>query len=246
MSACIVVGHLDYGEADRIVRFLTPDKGRVSAMARRLRASKRRFAGALELGNRVKIEWGKGRGALPPVKAVDVLAAPRLARADLHRIAYLSWGCELCAALAPEGGRAEKLYRLLEVWLELLEVEGEAPGVASRLALEAKALTFAGLTPALTRDARDGGDLGLKKVSFDAEAGGAVAWSGRGVKVDPKWLEVMERFRRTPLKETLGLAPPDRRAHWILADFAEYHLGRPLKSRSMLTVMDGGGPHDTG
>ncbi len=246
MSACIVVGGLDYGEADRILRFLTADQGRVSAMARRLRASKRRFAGVLELGNKVEIEWGKGRGSLASVKGVDLLSAPRLARTDLQRLAFLSWGCELCASLAPEGGRAEKLYGLLEVWLELLEREGPPPGVASRLALEAKALTFAGLTPALTRDARTGWPLRDAAAGFDAEAGGAILWAGRGVKVKRQWLEVLERLRHTPLAETRDLGAPDRRAHWLLADFAEHHLGRALKSRSMLTVMDRNPMHDTG
>jgi len=244
MRGWIVVGGLDYGESDRIVRFLTPENGRMDALGRRARASKRRFAGALELGNRVVVEMGKARGSLPVLHSADVLSTPTLARKELERLALLNWGCELCAALAPEGGDGAKLYRLLEVWLELLERDDGAPGAASRLALEAKALTFAGLTPSLLLDARDGSRLG-GWVGFSLEAGGGIVWPGHGKRMQASALASLEHLRQTPLNETLHLPPPEGAVHWLLADFTEYHLGRELKSRSMLSMMGSDASHDT-
>ena len=63
----IVVGLVDLGEADRIVRLLTADEGRTSVLARGARGSRRRYGGVFELGARVQVERGRGRGPLPSV-----------------------------------------------------------------------------------------------------------------------------------------------------------------------------------
>jgi hypothetical protein len=130
------------------------------------------------------------------------------------------------------------------VWLDLLERDDATPGVASRLALEAKALTFAGLTPSLLLDAKDRSRL-EGWVGFSLEAGGGVAWPGYGERIRASSLGDLEHLRKTPLSETLHLAPPEGAVHWLLADFTEYHLGRALRSRSMLSMMGPTASHDT-
>ena len=46
----VVLASVDYGEADRVVTLFTRGRGRLTAFAAGARKSKRRFAGALELG----------------------------------------------------------------------------------------------------------------------------------------------------------------------------------------------------
>jgi len=233
----VVIGTVDLGEADRIARLLSPDQGRWSVMVRRARASRKRFAGLLQTGNQVVLHTHRGRGQLPVLSSGDLARGPRRARADLDRIALLAYGCELCAALAPEHHPAHRLYRLLVTWLDLLE--GEAlPGEASRMALEAKALTFAGLTPALVRCARCGGPVEDPMV-FDPEAGGALhSRCGGGRAVSTHQLLTLEALRRTPLAATPSAqAPPVR---WLLSDFTQHQLGRPLRSRGLLEGLVGG------
>ena len=134
----VVVGWVDLGESDRILRVLTPTEGRISAVVRGARSSKRRFAASTELGSRIQLVRSR-RGALRSVTQLDRIASPNRARDELERIGLLAYGCELCAALSPEEASADKLYLLLVSWLALLE--GEAtPGDASRSALEAKAV----------------------------------------------------------------------------------------------------------
>ncbi len=236
MSAWIVVGGTNLGESDRVIRFLSPTEGRVALVARAARASRRRFAGLLELGNRLTVQRQRGRGSLQRLVSVDRVSTPSLARTELERIALLAYGCELCAALAPEGGPAPRLHRLLEVWLDVLE-GATPPGVSSRLALEAKALTFAGLAPALVLCARTGAPL-PPRAGFDPSAGGAVASGGKAVPASE--LVTLEGLRRTPLSETPTQRPPGASVHWVLADFIEYQLGRPLRSRPLLTDLAGG------
>jgi DNA repair protein RecO (recombination protein O) len=45
----VVLSRTDYGEADRILHFLTPDHGKISAIAKGVRKSKSKLAGGIEL-----------------------------------------------------------------------------------------------------------------------------------------------------------------------------------------------------
>lgn len=229
--ACVVVGAVDYGDSDRIVRLLSAEQGRSACMVRRARGGKGAAAG-LDLGARVRVELRQGRGGLPSLRHVEIDQVPHAARKDIVRLALLAYACEICAGLAPEHEEARNLARLLETWLDLLEGE-QTPGACSRFALEAKALTFAGLTPALLHCARCGLPL-TSPATFDAEAGGAQhQHCGAGVEVEPRSLEALELLRRTPLANTVDL-PELPGVRWLLADFVRFHLGRQVKSRALL------------
>lgn len=228
----IVVGHADLGESDRIIRLLTAESGRISAVARGARRSKKRFAGALDPGTRLDVTIRAGRGALPTLVSADIRHAPNRARADFSRIAAMLYACEVCGALAPEGDDAARLFGLLEVWLDVLEGE-HTPGTASRIALEAKALTFAGLCPALAHCARCGDAL-TGELVFSDEAGGALhAWCGTGQPIQPAMLQALEALRRTPLRDTVRQAWTG--PAWLIGDFLRYQLGHPIRARGLLT-----------
>jgi DNA repair protein RecO (recombination protein O) len=232
----IVVGRTDVGEADRVVRLLTPGLGRVDVIARGARASRRRFGGALEVGTRIRASWRRGRGELPVLVAADVIRAPHRARDAFGRLVLLVYGCDVVATLSEHGLEAERGFGLLERWLELVEGEA-APGDASRVALEAKALTFSGLTPRLTTCAVCGAPL-AGRVRFDAESGGGVhPWCGPGAEVDAADLVRLETLRRAPLADTPGGTVPVG-ARWLLATFLEHHARRPLRSRALLGAED--------
>jgi DNA repair protein RecO (recombination protein O) len=230
----IVVGAVDLGESDRIVRLLSAEEGRGSVVARGARSSRRRFAGATELGTRVRVGRNRTTG-LPAATALERLDGPNRARSEIERIALLAYGAELCAALAPEGLAAVKLYRLLVRWLEVLEADPR-PDDASRVALETKALTFAGLAPALVVCSACRERLTDPAV-FDAESGGGLharCGGGRSVAVASLW--VAEALRRTPLADAPGVPVPDD-LRWLLSDFAQHQLGRPLHSRALLATL---------
>ncbi|MCB9678576.1 MAG: DNA repair protein RecO [Alphaproteobacteria bacterium] len=226
----VVLGHVDLGEADRIVRLLTAEEGRISLLARGARSSRKRFGGLLDLGMRVRVERARGRGLLARIADVELVEAVDRARTEIERIALLAYGCELVGRLAGEDVPAPRLAHLLVVWLELLE--GEAmPGSASRQSLEGKALTFSGLLPSLTTCAAcdqplEGG------VRFDYEHGPVHVECGLGTPVTAAALARLEELRRTPLFETPGQAPSP--AGWVLAEHAQHQLGGVLKSRGLL------------
>lgn len=225
-ETAVVVGGTALGESDRIVRLLSPRIGRFSVVARRARASKRRFAGAFELGNEIVLD-ARG-GELPVVSNVEVTRAPRLAREELLRIALLCFGCEIAGALAPEYAAADRLHGLLCHWLARLE-DPVPPPASLHVAFEAKALTFAGVGPRLVRCARCGLEL-ADPVTWDVEGGGGRhAACAPGPLVPAALLGAVEVLRRTPLAEIA--AGPET---WLLADAIEHALGRRLNSRALL------------
>ncbi|NCG20479.1 MAG: DNA repair protein RecO [Rhodobacterales bacterium] len=240
----IVVGGMPLGEADRIVRFLSATQGRLTGVARGARRSTKRFGGLLDVGTQSAVVLRKGKGSMWSISSMELLSAPARSRADIDRIALLAYGCELCSALAPEGHPAAKLTQLLAVWLELLELEG-AVGETSRVALEAKALTFAGFTPAFVSCCRC--SLPLEDpIRFDAESGGGMhEHCGSGTRVFLDTLSYFEMLRRSPMLATVHTALPDHTVQdrWLLANFAIWHLGRDLKSRTLLQDLES---HRTG
>lgn len=62
VSPAIVLTRVNYGEADRIITFLTPNDGKVSVMARGVRRQKSKLAGGIELFSVSTISYMPGKG----------------------------------------------------------------------------------------------------------------------------------------------------------------------------------------
>jgi DNA repair protein RecO len=58
----IVLARVEYGEADRIITFLTPDAGKLRLMAKGVRRVKSKLAGGVELFSITNLTYIKGRG----------------------------------------------------------------------------------------------------------------------------------------------------------------------------------------
>lgn len=235
----IVLGHVDFGERDRIVRLLSPDHGRVACLARGARGSRRRFAGALDLGNRIQAHLRPGRGELWHLDEAVLEDGRTGARQDLLRLSLLAYAVELCGGLAREHQPEPRLYGLLDMACLLLDAMTAAPGAAFRAGLEAKALTFAGLAPTLARCAACGEALlPGEELAFEPHKGGAThrACSPGLPPVPAAWAAAVEAARRAPLRELIDLPLPPGPG-WALAEMVEGHLGRPLQSRRLLAAL---------
>jgi DNA repair protein RecO (recombination protein O) len=231
----IVVGSVDVGDSNRVLRLLTPGRGRTAVMAYSVRKGRKGWSGLLETGALLRLKVKRGKGPLPLLDDAAPVAVPKRARTDLLRLCQLAYGVELCSGLAPEEHEAHKLYRLLRAWLDLLE-DAEAPGAASRQALEAKALTFAGLTPALVACAVCGDVLDEPVVWSHDAGGGCHGRCTQGPFVALDALLRTEALRRTPLAHTAGVRPAA--LGFLLCDFAEWQLGKGLNSRAMLEEVE--------
>jgi DNA repair protein RecO len=77
-TKAIVLRRTNYGEADRIVQFLTPENGVMSVMAKGVRREKSRLAGGIELFATCDVTVGSGRGEL------GILTASRMDKFYSH------------------------------------------------------------------------------------------------------------------------------------------------------------------
>jgi DNA repair protein RecO (recombination protein O) len=63
-AKAVILSRTDYGEADRIITFLTPDQGKVRAMAKGVRKAKSKLAGGIELFSISDITYIEGKSEL--------------------------------------------------------------------------------------------------------------------------------------------------------------------------------------
>src|SRR5581483_1924367 len=100
------------GESDRIVVFLTRDRGKRRGVAKNARQSRRRFGGALEpmtLGRVGYIE--RERRELVHLQYVEPIRSP-LAAADADALGYVEYFAELIDEWSPEADPNETVFRL--------------------------------------------------------------------------------------------------------------------------------------
>ena len=122
MIPAIVLSVKDYGEADRLVTFLTPDRGRLTGLARHARKSKKRFAHCLEPLSRVDFTLSpRRRGDLEFLQQGELVQAFASLRRDLPRLAAAAILAELAGELASPPEAASGIFTALEEALKEIE-----------------------------------------------------------------------------------------------------------------------------
>ena len=111
-SEALILRTYKLGETDRIVVFLTRDRGKRRGVARGARRPRSRFAGALEPLTRVGVAYfEKEQRELVSVNYAEPERSP-LASQDPSACVYAEYFAELLDEWAPEGDPNERLYRL--------------------------------------------------------------------------------------------------------------------------------------
>lgn len=155
-----------YGEADRIVVFLTDDRGKKRGVAKNATKSRRRFGAALEPLTRGRVTYvEREHRDLVRLDRIEPSVTPlaqtggRQADDAAHLLGHASYFAELLDEWAPENAPNEKLFRLaasvmdalgrggsvdalaryFEYWL--LRLEGVYPAF-DELRLSSEAVTF--------------------------------------------------------------------------------------------------------
>ena len=108
-----------YGEADRIVVFLTEDRGKKRGVAKNATKSRRRFGAALESLTRGRVSYveretrelvrlDRVEPSMSPMAAAD----GRSAGAGAHVLGHAAYFAELLDEWAPDNAANERLFRL--------------------------------------------------------------------------------------------------------------------------------------
>ena len=171
-TEAIVLRGIRYGEADRILHLYTPERGRVSAIAKGVRRAKSRFGGRLEPFFRLNLVLYQGKSDLMTVTSAETIAGhPRL-REHGGALDGAARACDAVSRVFGEGEPHPGVYHLLANQLALLDREPARAGRANSLAFRLKLLLAAGFAPHLASCASCGEPEHL--VGFSGAAGGVV------------------------------------------------------------------------
>ena len=172
-TEAVVLRSMRYGEADRILHLYTPDRGRLSAIAKGVRRAKSRFGGRLEPYFRLHLVLYQGRSDLLTVTSAETLARPpAAARARRRRSTARRARATRSARMFADGEPHRGVYHLLANQLALLDADPERATRGNALAFRLKLLLAAGFAPQLAACAGCGEAEHL--VGFSGAAGGVV------------------------------------------------------------------------
>jgi len=145
-TQAIVLGHIEYGEADRIIRLFTAEKGKITAIAKGIRKIRSRKAGHLEPFTRVSLFLAKGRD-LDIITQAETLDPYIGLREDLERVALASYVVEVIDRFTYEEGQNVGMFQLLANTLSRLETQQNAETVVHYY--ETRLLDLLGFRPQL-------------------------------------------------------------------------------------------------
>ena len=171
-TEAVVLRSMRYGEADRILHLYTPDRGRLSAIAKGVRRAKSRFGGRLEPCFRLNMVLHEGRSELLTVTAAETVAGhPRL-REHGAALDGAARACDAVGRMFADGEPHRGVFNLLCNQLALLDAHPERATHGNALAFRLKLLLAAGFAPQLSACAGCGEAEHL--VGFSGAAGGVV------------------------------------------------------------------------
>ena len=245
-SEAVILHHLDYGEADRIVTFLSAQHGRLKGFARGARKSRKRFGASLEPFARVVLHWSApASGELVSLREADLIDLRAGLRRELSAIALAGYGCELVEALFAEQHGHSEAYQLLNAYLDHLDAEGASS--EARLLLELRSLSLAGYMPHLLHCAQCGKGVGETAARFVPGRGGSLcrgcAGAGEGAEVSLLTLGSLARSLGAPFTLFRGFRLSARtlaEGKALTSAALALHLHRPLRSLSFLERISAG------
>ena len=228
----VVLRSYPFGEADRVVVLLSPERGKLRTVARGVRRVKSRLRGRLEPFCQVELVLHRGR-ELDLITSVTVVAAHPELRSDLDRLLGASRMVNAMEAVAQPEQRSGSLYELLIEGLEVVSTVDDIPGLTTAFLL--RLAEVVGVAPALQWCASCGGEEGLTRFHF--EGGGVVCGRCRtpgSVRLVRGVTEHLKDLAQADFGDlphtTIDLS---RQAMSVVSRFLEYHLDRSFRSLAL-------------
>ncbi len=121
-AEALVLRTRPYGESDLIVVLLTDEYGKISAIAKGARRSKRRFPpGLLELFQHLRIRFARRpHASLAFLHDCTLINSHHVLASDLESFAWATYLCELVDVMTPERDPCRDLFDLLKSTFEAL------------------------------------------------------------------------------------------------------------------------------
>ncbi len=231
----IVLRSYSFGEADKVVVLLSPNRGKLRTVAKGIRKTKSRFGGRLESCVHVDLVLYEGKN-LDMITQVSIIEAFPTLRQHLDRVVTAGTMIEIADVVAQEDEPAQRLFLLLQRGLRALDGDTPHPDLLTAFLLKAAAIV--GVAPALQHCAGCGAEEGLTRFSF--AAGGALCDRCRTPGAYALRAGVTEYLAGAAAGDLSALPEADPsmsgEALGITRRFLEYHLERRLDSMELLDV----------
>lgn len=238
-SQAVILKRTNYGEADLIVNFLTPESGKVGGMAKHGRKSVKRFGNVLTSLSLVELEFTVSRNReLVRLERGELLKNYEGITRDAERMALAGYALELVDGLCAPLDPVPAVFRLLLWCLDRFD-SGRQPEEAAFI-FQIRILALTGFGPSIAKcpvcgqPALAGQDLVL-----NPKQGGVACKTcvPSGSPISPGTIKLMD------LALTLDLEKIDRvrtaarvldEAGPFLRAYIAYTLGRELKSSRVI------------
>lgn len=167
-TSCIILNRTDYGEADRIITFLTPDHGKIRAIAKGVRKSKSKLAGGIELFSVSDISFIPGKREISTVVSTRLIKHYGEIVKDLDRTAA-AYDFIKKMDKATEDAAEKQYYELLKEALEALD-DGSISLELTGLWFGAQLLRLSGHSPNLRTDEAGNKLIESRNYDFDFDS----------------------------------------------------------------------------
>ena len=234
-------------EADRIVVFLTSDRGKRRGVAKGARRTRSRFTGGLEPFTRVRLEYFERENRdLVRLSYVDPVASPLVSQSG-DALGHASYFAELVDVWALEGDPSERLYRLGASVLDAMASDVSVERVARYF--EYWLLRLQGVYPSIVTCQRCRGALDRSGAVIVRDSGAFVCracGSADGqVDLTGEALSFLGAAATRTATDMAGVAfSPDvaRQLATVHRGLLETHLQRDLKSARVLRELGASRP----
>jgi|YelNatPaOPRAMG01_1025707.scaffolds.fasta_scaffold00967_3 DNA repair protein RecO (recombination protein O) len=231
----LILSHENIGEGDRLIVFLTKERGKLKAVARGSRKISSKLAGSLEPLNAVKAWINIGK-TFDIIKGVEVLRTFPNVRKDLNRYLTAIKMLEFTEVIAQENDNGEKFYKLLLGVITALDRYDVNIDSLLRF-FWINVLSLTGYKLRLDRCICGETDIS----HFSPSSGGAVCRdcalrSDDAMVVSGKAIELLREYEGIRLSEAIEKDVPQilgKEVDDILERFRVYHTGIKLKSEEV-------------
>lgn len=227
-TSALVLRLGERGDDDRWVTLLCPGAGRIQALARHARGSKRRFGGALQPFVLVDAALRERSGGLYFLESLQALEHPLGPEPSLDELSAGWLFLELADQLCHQGQAQAAFFELVLGGLRRVGKRVEPLG-AVRLSVLWGALALEGWAPSLEACVRCGTEPPWAAFSLDPVAGGCVCHACAGaLQGQPLPAAVMEQWKAAEAGRPIP--DPLPQAESALLRWAEHQIGRPLQA----------------
>lgn len=234
-AQAVVLRHMEYGEADRILTLYTLEKGKIKAIAKGVRKLHSRKAGHLEPFTRVNLFFAQGRD-LSIITQAETISPFYKLRENLTLTSYSAYVVELLERFSYEEGPNRDLYNLLVDTLTRLETNPLSRTVIHYY--EVRLLDLLGFRPDLQTCSKCGNAIKPEDQFFTA-LGGGIYCPGCGKNQSDAWsvsmttLKYMRHFQRSKYSKIKDIEIPEKSElefTALIEKYMTYILERALKT----------------